>query len=67
MPAGGTVGSFWDTQMAVSGSHRTFTNSSWNGPILVNGKGTFEFNGLGGHRVTCKLSGQPCGGATDGG
>ncbi|WP_203824544.1 beta-1,3-glucanase family protein [Actinoplanes palleronii] len=67
MPAGGTVGSFWDTQMAVSGSHRTFTNSSWNGAIPVDGKVTFGFVGSGGQPVNCKLNGQPCGGATDGG
>jgi hypothetical protein len=62
LPSGATVGSFWDTRMAVSGSHRTFTNSSWNGAIPVGGKVTFGFVGAGGQPVNCKLNGQPCGG-----
>ncbi|GIF10199.1 beta-1,3-glucanase family protein [Actinoplanes teichomyceticus] len=62
LPAGATIGSFWDTQMAVSGSHRTFTNSSWNGAIPVGGKVTFGFVGAGGQPINCKLNGQPCGG-----
>ncbi|GAA4591167.1 hypothetical protein GCM10023107_18870 [Actinoplanes octamycinicus] len=62
LPAGATIGSFWDTQMAAQGSHRTFTNSSWNGAIPVGGKVTFGFVGSGGQPVNCKLNGQPCGG-----
>ncbi|WP_436527238.1 beta-1,3-glucanase family protein [Actinoplanes sp. HUAS TT8] len=65
LPSGATIGSFWDTDMAVSGSHRTFTNRSWNGAVPVDGKVTFGFVGSGGQPVNCKLNGQPCGtGAT---
>ncbi|AEV87895.1 glycoside hydrolase [Actinoplanes sp. SE50] len=35
LPAGTSIGSFWDTDMAAAGSHRTFTNRSWNGAIPV--------------------------------
>src|SRR5689334_3375790 len=33
LPAGATVGSFWEAEMSASGSHRTFTNRSWNGAV----------------------------------
>ncbi|BCJ42165.1 hypothetical protein GCM10010168_64570 [Actinoplanes ianthinogenes] len=65
LPAGATVGSFWDAQMTASGSHRTFTNSSWNGAVPVGGKVTFGFVGAGGQPVNCKLNGQPCGGGAE--
>ncbi|WIM95214.1 beta-1,3-glucanase family protein [Actinoplanes oblitus] len=62
LPAGATVGSFWDARMAADGSHRTFTNSSWNGAVPVGGKVTFGFVGAGGQPVNCTLNGRPCGG-----
>ncbi len=63
LPAGATIGSFWDADMTASGSHRTFTNRSWNGAIPVDGKVTFGFVGSGGQPANCKLNGQPCGGS----
>ncbi|GAA2856528.1 hypothetical protein Acy02nite_65590 [Actinoplanes cyaneus] len=62
LPAGATIGSFWDTEMTASGSHRAFTNRSWNGTIPVDGKVTFGFVGSGGQPLNCKLNGRPCGG-----
>ncbi|MEU8656660.1 beta-1,3-glucanase family protein [Actinoplanes philippinensis] len=65
LPAGGSVGSFWETDMTVSSSHRTFTNRAWNGTIPVGGSVTFGFVGAGPQPVNCKLNGAPCGtGAT---
>ncbi|MFI1992304.1 beta-1,3-glucanase family protein [Actinoplanes sp. NPDC020271] len=61
LPAGATIGSFWDVDMTVSGSHRTFTNRSWSGAIPVDGKVTFGFVGAGGQPLNCKLNGRPCG------
>ncbi|GLW28607.1 beta-1,3-glucanase family protein [Actinoplanes regularis] len=63
MPAGATIGSFWDADMTASGSHRTFTNRSWNGAVAVDGKVTFGFVGSGPQPINCKLNGQSCGGA----
>ncbi|MET0423881.1 MAG: beta-1,3-glucanase family protein, partial [Actinoplanes sp.] len=60
LPAGGTIGSFWDADMAAAGTHRTFTNRSWNGSVPVGGKATFGFVGAGGKPVNCKLNGAPC-------
>src|SRR3954470_7200482 len=31
LPAGATVGSYWDADMVAAGNHRTFTNRAWNG------------------------------------
>ncbi|PWK51590.1 beta-1,3-glucanase family protein [Actinoplanes xinjiangensis] len=61
LPAGGSVGSFWETDMTVSGSHRTFTNRAWNGAIPVGASVTFGFVGTGPQPVNCKLNGAPCG------
>ncbi|WP_328461006.1 beta-1,3-glucanase family protein [Actinoplanes sp. NBC_00393] len=62
LPAGAAIGSFWEADMAASGSHRTFTNRSWNGAIPVGAKATFGFVGSGAQPVNCKLNGAPCNG-----
>jgi hypothetical protein len=65
LPAGGSVGSFWEADMTASGSHRTFTNRAWNGAVPVGASVTFGFVGAGPQPVNCKLNGAPCGtGAT---
>ncbi|MFF5079349.1 beta-1,3-glucanase family protein [Actinoplanes sp. NPDC000266] len=64
LPAGATIGSYWDADMTASGSHRTFTNRSWNGSVAVDAKVTFGFVGAGGKPVNCKLNGLPCGTAS---
>jgi glycosyl hydrolase family 64 (putative beta-1,3-glucanase)/cellulose binding protein with CBM2 domain len=61
LPAGATVGSFWDADMVASGSHRTFTNRPWNGALAVDAKTSFGFVGTG-RPTNCKLNGLPCGG-----
>ena len=62
LPAGATVGSFWDADMVASGAHRTFTNRPWNGAVPVDGKTTFGFVGTG-ELTNCTLNGLPCGGS----
>jgi hypothetical protein len=60
LPAGATVGSFWDADMVASGNHRTFTNRPWNGAVAVDAKTTFGFVGTG-ELTNCLLNGLPCG------
>ncbi|GLY94320.1 beta-1,3-glucanase family protein [Actinoplanes sp. NBRC 103695] len=62
LPAGAAIGSFWEADLAVAGSHRTFTNRAWNGAVPVGGKVTFGFVGSGAKPVNCKLNGAPCAG-----
>ncbi|MEV6492101.1 beta-1,3-glucanase family protein [Actinoplanes sp. NPDC051633] len=66
LPAGATVGSFWEADMTASGAHRTFTNRPWNGSVPIGSKVSFGFTASGGMPVNCKLNGAPCngGGAT---
>ncbi|SNY57122.1 beta-1,3-glucanase family protein [Paractinoplanes atraurantiacus] len=61
LPAGATIGSFWDASLSSAGTHHTFTNRSWNGSVPVDAKVTFGFIGSGGKPANCKLNGQPCG------
>jgi len=64
LPAGATVGSYWDADMVAAGSHRTFTNRSWNGTVAAGAKASFGLVGAGGTPANCVLNGQPCGGPT---
>jgi hypothetical protein len=66
LPAGGTVGSFWDAEMTAAGNHRTFTNRPWNGNVAVGAKVSFGFIGTGGLPANCKLNGLPCAGSSGG-
>jgi hypothetical protein len=62
LPAGATVGSFWDATMTLSGQHVTFANQGWNGAVAVGAKTTFGFVGAGGRPANCKINGLPCDG-----
>ena len=62
LPAGASVGSFWDAEMTLSGQHVTFADRGWNGSVAVGAKTTFGFVGSGGQPVNCKLNSVPCGG-----
>jgi hypothetical protein len=61
LPPGTTVGSFWEADMAASGSHRTFTNRPWNGRVPVGRTVSFGLIGSGGAPTNCLLNGAPCG------
>ncbi|GAA2604175.1 beta-1,3-glucanase family protein [Paractinoplanes durhamensis] len=62
LPAGAAIGSYWETEMTVSGRHVTFANRGWNGALAVGAKATFGFVGSGGQPTGCKVNGLPCNG-----
>nr|WP_310376559.1 cellulose binding domain-containing protein [Catenuloplanes atrovinosus] len=63
LPAGTTMGSYWDALMTSSGQRHTFTNRSWNGTVAPGASVSFGFlaNGAG-TPVNCTLNGASCGG-----
>ena len=63
LPAGGTIGSFWDADMTANGNHRTFVNRSWNGSVAVGASTSFGMIGSGGAPANCLLNGAPCSGS----
>ncbi|MEV5740695.1 cellulose binding domain-containing protein [Microbispora rosea] len=65
LPAGSTVGSYWDALMTRSGDHYTFRNREYNGGLAPGASTTFGWvNGGPGRPVACRLNGGPCDGAT---
>ncbi|MBM0260717.1 cellulose binding domain-containing protein, partial [Micromonospora sp. 4G55] len=65
LPAGTTVGSYWDALLTSSGQRYTFTNRSWNGTVAPGASVSFGFLGTGtGSPTNCLLNGAPCGGGT---
>jgi chitinase len=67
LPAGTTVGSFWDAQLTASGNHYTFRNQSWNGTVAPGASVSFGFLGSGpGNPSNCTLNNASCGGGTGG-
>ena len=63
MPAGTSVGTFWDTLMTRSGDHYTFTNREYNATINPGASVSFGFIGAGsGGPANCTLNGGSCGG-----
>ncbi|SCF10887.1 chitinase [Micromonospora mirobrigensis] len=65
LPAGTTVGTYWDALLTSSGQRYTFTNRSWNGTVAPGATVSFGFLASGpGAPVNCLLNGAPCGGGT---
>ncbi|MEV4713071.1 cellulose binding domain-containing protein [Micromonospora sp. NPDC049374] len=65
LPAGTTVGTYWDALLTSSGQRYTFTNRSWNGTIAPGGSVSFGFLGSGsGVPANCRLNGAACTGGT---
>ena len=62
LPAGASIGSFWEAEMTMSGQHVTFANRGWNGSVAVGASTRFGLVGSGGHPVNCKINGLPCNG-----
>ncbi|GAA1658273.1 cellulose binding domain-containing protein [Fodinicola feengrottensis] len=62
LPAGSTMGSYWDAIDTATGAHHSFVNRDYNGTVAPGGSTTFGFlvNGLG-MPMNCRLNGQPCG------
>ena len=70
LPAGSTVGSYWDALLTQSGTHYSFTNAAYNGSIAPGASATFGWTGAGsGTPTNCTLDGGSCdaGSATGGG
>ncbi|WP_328470804.1 cellulase family glycosylhydrolase [Actinoplanes sp. NBC_00393] len=65
LPAGTSLGSYWDALVSVSGQHVTATNRSWNGTVAPGASVKFGFLGSGpGTPTGCKLNGVSCTGTT---
>ncbi|RZU50011.1 chitinase [Krasilnikovia cinnamomea] len=65
LPAGSSVGSYWDALLTTSGQHFTFTNREYNAPLAPGASASFGFLGSGpGSPTNCLLNGAPCGGGT---
>jgi chitinase len=63
VPAGISVGTFWDALMTRSGNHYTFTNREYNATINPGAAVSFGFIGAGpGSPTNCTLNGASCGG-----
>lgn len=63
LPAGTTIGTYWEAQLTRSGQHHTFTNLTWNGTVAPGASVTFGFIGNGSDSpINCTLNGQPCAG-----
>ncbi|WP_329129288.1 cellulose binding domain-containing protein [Streptomyces sp. NBC_01476] len=70
LPAGSSVGSYWDALLTQSGTHYTFTNRDYNGSLAPNASAVFGWVNSGpGTPANCKLNGGSCdaGGSTGGG
>lgn len=70
LPAGHSVGSFWDASMTRSGQRFTFSNVGWNATIGAGASVSFGFVGSPGGSAAvpsnCTLNGSPCSGGTPG-
>ena len=63
LPAGHSVGAFWDSLLTTSGQHFSFVNREYNGSVAARASVSFGFNVSGtSSPANCKLNGQPCGG-----
>jgi chitinase len=63
LPAGTTVGAYWDALLTTSGTRHTFVNREYNGSVGAGGSVSFGFNVSGtANPGNCRLNGAPCGG-----
>ncbi|SBT50578.1 cellulose binding domain-containing protein [Micromonospora narathiwatensis] len=63
LPAGSSLGVYWDALLTASGQHVTAVNQSWNGTLAPGASTTFGFNVNGnGDPTNCTVNGGPCGG-----
>jgi chitinase len=63
LPAGTTLGSYWDALLTSSGNHHTFTNREYNGSLAPGASASFGFLVSGtGSPQNCRVNGLDCGG-----
>ncbi|MFF0203740.1 glycoside hydrolase family 18 chitinase [Streptomyces sp. NPDC005017] len=64
LPAGTTVGAYWDSLISSSGGHYTAKNREYNGTLAPGASATFGFVASGtAAPANCKLDGGPCDGS----
>jgi hypothetical protein len=65
LPAGTSMGTFWDAVVTTSGQHVIAINRSWNGTVGPGATASFGFIASGnGDPINCTVNGTPCGGGT---
>jgi chitinase len=65
LPAGTTMGAYWDSLITTSGNHVTARNREYNGVINPGGSATFGFNTSGaGAPTNCRINGAVCAGGS---
>ncbi|BCB78857.1 cellulase family glycosylhydrolase [Phytohabitans flavus] len=63
LPAGTSVGSYWDALLTSSGGRHSFRNREYNGTLAAGASTTFGFIGNGsGVPAGCTINGSACGG-----
>jgi hypothetical protein len=63
LPAGTTVGNYWDAQLTATGDRHVFTNREFNATVAAGATVSFGMVGAGpGAPTNCKLNGNPCNG-----
>jgi chitinase len=63
LPAGTSLGAYWDALMTQSGNHVVAKNRNYNGDVAAGGSTSFGFNTTGsGTPSNCTINGAPCGG-----
>jgi Cellulose binding domain len=63
LPAGTSMGTYWDALVATSGQHVTATNRNYNGSLSPGTSTTFGFVAVGtGNPTNCTVNGVACGG-----
>ncbi|WP_433344489.1 cellulose binding domain-containing protein [Micromonospora sp. CA-111912] len=69
LPAGSSLGTFWDATMTTAGQHVTAVNKSWNGALSPGASTSFGFVVAGtGDPTNCTVNGGSCtGGGNPGG
>ncbi|WP_309113517.1 cellulose binding domain-containing protein [Saccharothrix sp.] len=67
LPAGTSLGSYWDALITRTGDHYVATNREYNGNVGVNASVSFGFIGSGpGSPLNCTVNGGPCTGGGGG-
>ncbi len=65
LPAGTTLGSYWDALLTSNGNHHTFANREYNGSLAPGASVSFGFLASGsGTPQNCRVNGADCGGTT---
>ncbi|WP_367135504.1 cellulose binding domain-containing protein [Saccharothrix sp. HUAS TT1] len=67
LPAGTSLGSYWDALVTRTGDHYVATNREYNGSVGVGASASFGFVGAGpGAPLNCTVNGAPCTGGGGG-